>query len=356
MDPYVQYFLGQMNNNPFQSGNILPGGMNSGEWVNYFLSRNPYSYQEMRDPKLRNGKVGGVYATGRNNTSGAKTGSGTATSGASANGIKTSTTIAEPGSWAPTTVPGTKTSDELNASLPGLQDWYNSWANPTTTPKKVSTAIQTADTKLRQLREFPYKTAEYAKQFVGTPYLWGGNAESTRGYDCAGFVQKVVQDMTGQAFPGPGFLDAQYESGSHPSLKELQPGDLVFFSGTYDNPYTKYGLTHVGIYIGNNQFVHAASENLGTRIDTLDDPYWKPKIYHTTRPDSYQEAAVGDSGAGAAISPEEAQYLQAGANPEPGYQAPTPEPFIPYMEELPYAPYIPEEPILDPNDVPVGGW
>jgi cell wall-associated NlpC family hydrolase len=354
MDPYVQHFLQQMNTNPFSSGNILPGGMDAGGWVNYFLSRNPYSLSEMKNPKLRNGQVGG-NRKGTTST-GAGTAKANASAGPSANNIKNTTTIASD-PWTPPANPSVS-SAELDASLSDLQTWYNGWSqNPTQNKGIMKTPVAAIQKPVGQLYgqlknvETSFNAAEYAKKFLGTPYLWGGNADSTRGYDCAGFVQKVMQDISGTPFAGPGALEAQYDSGGHPSKSELIPGDLVFFQGTY-----KQGLSHVGIYLGKNQFIHAPKENDVVKISSLDEPYWVEHYYHATRPDVYSNVDPVNSGGGGDLTPEEEQYIQAGANPDPGYQAPAPEPYVPYMEELPYVPYVPEEPYIDPNDVPVGGW
>jgi cell wall-associated NlpC family hydrolase len=70
----------------------------------------------------------------------------------------------------------------------------------------------------------------------------------------------------------------QYDSGSHPSRDALQPGDLVFFQNTWAP-----GLSHNGIYIGNNQFVNAADESTGVTISNLNTAYWSAHWFGATR-------------------------------------------------------------------------
>jgi len=70
----------------------------------------------------------------------------------------------------------------------------------------------------------------------------------------------------------------EYNSGSHPSRDELKPGDLVFFQNTYSA-----GLSHNGIYVGNNQFVHAADEAAGVTISSLNTAYWSSHWFGATR-------------------------------------------------------------------------
>lgn len=107
------------------------------------------------------------------------------------------------------------------------------------------------------------RVIQTSMQYLGVPYVWGGSSPS--GFDCSGYTRYVF------AHAGiylPYTADGQYEMGTAISKSELIPGDLVFFT-----TYT-YGASHVGIYIGDGNFIHAAS-SIGVSIASLSDPhYW----------------------------------------------------------------------------------
>ena len=101
-----------------------------------------------------------------------------------------------------------------------------------------------------------------AFKYLGTPYKYGGN--STSGFDCSAFVQRVFKDL-GISIPRD--TGSQYKEGKAVSKSNLELGDLVFF-----NTNGK-GVSHVGIYIGDNKFVHAATSK-GVSVTSLSDPYY----------------------------------------------------------------------------------
>lgn len=99
-------------------------------------------------------------------------------------------------------------------------------------------------------------------QYIGVPYVFGGTTPG--GFDCSGFTRYVFANA---GISLPRTADAQYEVGTPVAYSDLIPGDLVFFS-----TYT-YGASHVGVYIGDGQFVDASTSR-GVAIDSLNSSYW----------------------------------------------------------------------------------
>ncbi|WP_042347660.1 C40 family peptidase [Bacillus massiliigorillae] len=114
------------------------------------------------------------------------------------------------------------------------------------------------------------KAASTGQKFIGVPYKWGGTSPS--GFDCSGFVGYAYK-ISGKVLPRT--ASEMYKRGTFVGRYQLQVGDTVFFSTV------SKGASHVGIYIGNNQFVHAASN--GVRIDSLNNSYWKPRYLGAKR-------------------------------------------------------------------------
>ena len=110
----------------------------------------------------------------------------------------------------------------------------------------------------------------YAISLVGSPYRLGGTSPET-GLDCSGFVDHVFQQITGIKLP----RDSRAISEATQPLdqSDLQPGDLVFFN-TLNRAFS-----HVGIYLGDDRFVHATSSRTGSvMISRLSDPYWHERF------------------------------------------------------------------------------
>lgn len=110
-----------------------------------------------------------------------------------------------------------------------------------------------------------------ASKYKGVPYSFGGT--TPRAFDCSGFVQYVFKKHKADL---PRTADLQYEKGLFVTMRQLKPGDLVFFT-TYEP-----GASHVGIYAGNGLFWSATSSK-GVRLCSLSEPYWRSRYYGAKR-------------------------------------------------------------------------
>lgn len=116
----------------------------------------------------------------------------------------------------------------------------------------------------------PEDVPMYAVSLVGSPYRLGGDSPET-GLDCSGFVGHVFRTTLGIRLP----RDSRAISDATQPLdsSELRPGDLVFFN-TLNRAFS-----HVGIYLGENRFVHATSSRTGSvMVSRLDDLYWRTRF------------------------------------------------------------------------------
>ncbi len=117
----------------------------------------------------------------------------------------------------------------------------------------------------------PKLLVKVAMGFLGAPYRLGGS--SVTGIDCSAFVKKIYQVFN---ITLPRTAYEQSHVGLRVARGELLEGDLLFFN-------TRRKLGHVGIYIGNNEFVHASSRKRGVRIDNLNTPYFDRRFVRAVR-------------------------------------------------------------------------
>ena len=117
-----------------------------------------------------------------------------------------------------------------------------------------------------------------AKPNLGIRYRSGGKSPKT-GFDCSGFVGYVMM-QSGVWSSHPGSCDGVASKCTKVSMSSAQPGDIVFFKGTYK---TSHAYSHVGIYLGNGQMIHASSSN-GISIDKITSGYWAKHYSSIARP------------------------------------------------------------------------
>lgn len=131
----------------------------------------------------------------------------------------------------------------------------------------VSNNTESTDSKMD-------KAIDLLKQQLGKPYVWGN--EGPNSFDCSGLVQYIYKNALGKDLPRVSY--DQSKVGQAVSREDLQVGDLVFF-----DTMNKGRVSHVGIYIGNNEFIHAANSKKGVIKSTLTG-YYDKKFINARRP------------------------------------------------------------------------
>jgi len=115
---------------------------------------------------------------------------------------------------------------------------------------------------------------DFAYQYLGSPYVYAGNTPS--GFDCSGFTQYVILNTVGIDI-GHG-TEGQLAHGSWVEWGAWEPGDLVYFQGTY-----RPGISHTGIYIGNGEIIHSANDSTGVIVSNLFSDYYSNHYYGAIR-------------------------------------------------------------------------
>lgn len=131
------------------------------------------------------------------------------------------------------------------------------------------------------------KVIAAGKKYLGTPYEFGSNRNSTATFDCSAFVKRAFLDGIGQVLPSDSRKQGDFVKKvgkTTTDWKKLQPGDLMFFmsyKGTKASDYSKLDkskqtITHVGIYLGNGQILHTYSKDSGgVRTDSIVGKHWE---------------------------------------------------------------------------------
>ncbi len=118
-----------------------------------------------------------------------------------------------------------------------------------------------------------YKLAKMARTFLGLPYRWGGMSER-QGADCSGLVKMIFAKLHVEL---PRTSREQIQSGKDVPMEKLEAGDLVFFSSDGGTP------DHVGVYMGNHQFLHAEKRAGRVIITDLNQPWYAKRFLRARR-------------------------------------------------------------------------
>ena len=130
-------------------------------------------------------------------------------------------------------------------------------------------AAQAAYPSTPSAGDYRRAAALQARHAVGIPYHYGGASPET-GFDCSGLVAHVYEQAWGIAVPRS--TEGQRHVGRSVKRSQLLPGDLIFYN-TRGRPFS-----HVGIYLGDGNFVHAPRRGQRVRIESIDNPYWRARF------------------------------------------------------------------------------
>jgi hypothetical protein len=139
-------------------------------------------------------------------------------------------------------------------------------SDPSSVPGPLSRAEKTLRNLSDKAKDSAANITGYALGLIGVDYRFGGNTPD-QGLDCSGLIRYVFQQATGISLP----RSAREQSRVGQSVKrdDLQPGDLVFFNTR------RFQFSHVGLYIGDNRFIHAPSTGGSVEVSNLDNRYWQ---------------------------------------------------------------------------------
>ena len=143
----------------------------------------------------------------------------------------------------------------------------------TTSSKPTSSTSSSASTAKPSGSVTGSQIVATAKKYLGVPYVYGGTSPS--GFDCSGLVYYVLKS---HGITVSRSSAAMYKCGTPIKKSELQPGDLVFFQNTYTA-----GISHVGIYVGNGQFIHSPNRGKSVCFADLNSDYYTEHYYGSIR-------------------------------------------------------------------------
>lgn len=139
---------------------------------------------------------------------------------------------------------------------------------PKTIAKPRHSSQQSRTNAVTSQQQARNRISRIAHSTIGAPYKWGGN-NPQQGFDCSGLMSYVHKNALGIKIPRT--AAQQRDSSRTISYAQLQPGDMLFFK-------TGRNSNHVGVYVGNREFVHAATGSKKVRKVSMDNPYWHKRF------------------------------------------------------------------------------
>lgn len=152
----------------------------------------------------------------------------------------------------------------------------------------------------------------YALSLIGVKYKFGGNTPES-GLDCSGLVRYVFQEVTGVTLPRTS--REMSGVGAKVGMADLMPGDLVFFNTR------RFANSHVGIYLGDNRFIHAPSQGGDVEIATMSAAYWKKRFNGARRLAQAMPSLAPSLVSSATAAPLPAEWAAPATGASPSLQA-----------------------------------
>ena len=159
--------------------------------------------------------------------------------------------------------------NKIKVGIVDTSSWGNKYVDVTVTDAAGNTASRTFTVYVKPPANIG--AAEIAKTKVGCAYVYGGTGPNA--FDCCGFTQWVYRQM---GINIPRSISGQWNRGTPVSFSDIQPGDILFYN-------THGGLSHVGIYVGNGQMVHAGTVSTGVQYTNIYMGYWTSRYMGARR-------------------------------------------------------------------------
>jgi len=182
------------------------------------------------------------------------------------------------GAWAaPDNTPGSAAGGPATAAAPG-NDPIMGLLGERGLLKPLGASMAAVQSFRESVRDTASDLVMSAMNFLGVPYKRGGNTEE-QGFDCSGFTRHIFENSVGLVLPRRADEQAHASGLTSINRNELKPGDLVFFNTM------KRTFSHVGIYVGDDKFIHSPRAGSEVRIEDMRESYWARRFTGARRAD-----------------------------------------------------------------------